>query len=67
MDNVCICHMSRIVLMYCHHEARVGRRVLKVELEQKVLHRVMGPQSIVISHSPLVTFSEWALLLDARA
>lgn len=40
--------------------------ILKVALEQKVLYNVMGPQSIVISHLPLITFSEPGLLLDAR-
>ena len=46
------------------HGGQVGR-ILKVASEQKVLYRVMGPWSIVISHLPLITFSEKGLVLDA--
>lgn len=43
-----------------------GEKILKVAWEQKVLYSIMGPRSIVISHLPLITFSEPGLLLDAR-
>lgn len=58
------CLPQALGLTHHRHGGQVGR-ILKVALEQKVLYRVMGPWSIVISHLPLITFSEPGLVLDA--
>lgn len=58
------CPPQALGLTHHRHGGQVGR-ILKVALEQKVLYRVMGPWSIVISHLPLITFSEPGLVLDA--
>lgn len=36
-------------------------------MDQKSLHRVTGPEGIVISNLVLITFSDLGLLLDAQA
>lgn len=58
------CLPQALGLTHRCHGGQVGK-ILKVALEQKVLYRVMGPWSIVISHLPLITFSEPGLVLDA--